>query len=192
MPTDQLPDFVKSFVGKELHLTETSTWGPAAADGSRRGRLVVTRRRRARSRSTPASPLAPPGPGSREVVEGELTAKVPLLGGKIEQAAAPGDRGGHQRRAQRRRRPGWPAERRTRASRHATAGTATARRTGRSPSRAGRQPTVRGRLPGTLRSSLRSMLTRRSSAHHSGADSLARSAPRCARCSRAGRQPMCG
>ena len=33
MPTDQLPDFVKSFVGKELHLTETSTWGAATADG---------------------------------------------------------------------------------------------------------------------------------------------------------------
>ena len=31
----------------------------------------------------------PSGSGSREVVEGELTAKVPLLGGKIEQASAP-------------------------------------------------------------------------------------------------------
>jgi hypothetical protein len=88
MPTGQLPDFVKGFVGKELHLTETSTWGPAAADGSRRGRLVV---------SVSAAPitldaslsLVPSGPGSREVIEGDLTAKVPLLGGKIEQAAAP-------------------------------------------------------------------------------------------------------
>ena len=42
MPTDKLPDFVKSFVGKELHLTETSDWGPAAVDGSRKGRLTVT------------------------------------------------------------------------------------------------------------------------------------------------------
>jgi hypothetical protein len=88
MPTDRLPDFVKSFVGKELELTETSTWGPAAADGSRQGRLTV---------AVGGAPIAldaslslePVSQGSREVVEGELKAKVPLLGGRIEQAAAP-------------------------------------------------------------------------------------------------------
>jgi Protein of unknown function (DUF2505) len=88
MPTDQLPDFVKSFVGKELHLTETSTWGAAAADGSRRGRLIVTVGGAPITLDASLT-LTPLGEGSRELVEGELKAKVPLLGGKIEQAAAP-------------------------------------------------------------------------------------------------------
>ncbi|HVG88971.1 MAG TPA: DUF2505 domain-containing protein [Gaiellales bacterium] len=88
MPTDKLPDFVKSFVGKELHLTETSDWGPAAADGSRRGRLTVTVGGAPITLDATLS-LAPSGQGTRELVEGDLTAKVPLLGGKIEQAAAP-------------------------------------------------------------------------------------------------------
>ena len=88
MPTDKLPDFVKSFVGKELHLTETSDWGPAAADGSRKGRLTVTVGGAPITLDATLS-LAPSGQGSRELVEGDLTAKVPLLGGKIEQAAAP-------------------------------------------------------------------------------------------------------
>ena len=88
MPTDGFPDFVKSMVGATLAVTETQDWGPPDPDGSRQGTITV---------DLGGAPLdlvgvlslAPAGEGSLESIDANLKAKIPLIGGKIEKAAAP-------------------------------------------------------------------------------------------------------
>jgi hypothetical protein len=88
LPTDDLPSFVRSIVGDTLTVTETQEWGPPGTDGTRSGRLTV---------NIVGAPidlagtllLAPGGQGSVETVEGDLKARLPLIGDKIEKAAAP-------------------------------------------------------------------------------------------------------
>ena len=88
MPTDEFPDFVKGMVGDRLPVTETHEWGPAAGDGSRRGTITVA------VGSLPVGlhgtlALGPGGEGTTQAVDGELKARIPLIGGKVEKAAAP-------------------------------------------------------------------------------------------------------
>ena len=88
MPTDGFPDFVKSMVGATLAVTETQVWGPPSHDGGREGSIKVD------LGSAPLDlvgvlSLAPAGQGSLESVDANLKAKIPLIGGKIEKAAAP-------------------------------------------------------------------------------------------------------
>lgn len=88
MPTQQFPEFIRGLVGETIIVTETTHWGPAATDGSRTGTLTV---------DLGAAPvnvaadlvLRPEGDGSVETVDGELKARIPLIGGKIEKAAQP-------------------------------------------------------------------------------------------------------
>ncbi|HEX5523727.1 MAG TPA: DUF2505 domain-containing protein [Pedococcus sp.] len=88
LPSHGLPEFARSLVGPTLKVVETQDWGPASADGSREGTVdmeVV---------GAPMSlkgtiRLEPGGPGTLEHIDAELKAKVPLMGGKIEKAAAP-------------------------------------------------------------------------------------------------------
>lgn len=88
LPSDRFPHFVKSMVGDTLNVTETQDWGPAGADGTRHGTLTV---------DIAGAPvhlhgtlsLAPGGPGCVETIEGDLKARIPFLGGKVEEAAAP-------------------------------------------------------------------------------------------------------
>ena len=88
LPSDGLPDFAKSMVGETLKVTETQDWGPASADGSRRGTVEM---------AVAGAPIAlngtlaiaPGGPGAVEKLDAELKARIPLIGGKIEKAAAP-------------------------------------------------------------------------------------------------------
>ncbi|HET7399987.1 MAG TPA: DUF2505 domain-containing protein [Intrasporangium sp.] len=88
LPTQGLPDFAKSLVGSTLAITETYRWGGAGADGSRDGDLTVeVAGAPIAMRATVR--LAPSGTGSSLTVDGELKASIPLLGGKIEKAAAP-------------------------------------------------------------------------------------------------------
>lgn len=88
MPTGGFPDFVKSFVGDTLALTETQDWGPRDADGGRQGRLTVALAG-APVDLTGTLSLAPAGQGCVESVDSDLRARMPLIGGKIEKAAAP-------------------------------------------------------------------------------------------------------
>lgn len=72
----------------EITLVQEQRWEPVGADGTARGTVTVE------VKSVPVSfrgdlVLAPAGEGSTETLEGELTAKIPLVGGKIEKAAAP-------------------------------------------------------------------------------------------------------
>jgi Protein of unknown function (DUF2505) len=88
LPTDNLPSYVRSIVGDTLTVTETQDWGPPAADGTRSGRLTVDIAGAPIDLAGTLS-LAPGGQGSLETVEGDLKARIPLIGDKLEKAAAP-------------------------------------------------------------------------------------------------------
>lgn len=88
MPSDSFPAFVKGMVGETLGVTETQDWGPLGADGVRHGRLTV------KIAGAPVAlagtlSLALGGEGCVERIEGDLKASIPVLGSKIEHAAAP-------------------------------------------------------------------------------------------------------
>ncbi|MFC7376295.1 DUF2505 domain-containing protein [Brachybacterium sp. GCM10030267] len=89
MPTDRVPDVVRPFVGSSVTIHEVQTWSAPEADGSRSGttKLEVAGTpagMTASLRLTPAGEQA-----SGVVIDGELTAKIPLLGSRLEKAAAP-------------------------------------------------------------------------------------------------------
>jgi hypothetical protein len=88
MPTDQVPDFVRTFVGQTLTVVQVDDWQPAAADGSREGTTVVEIKG-APVRLAAAMTLRPDGDGSRETIDGDVKASVPLIGGRIEKAVEP-------------------------------------------------------------------------------------------------------
>ncbi|MEP6852441.1 MAG: DUF2505 domain-containing protein [bacterium] len=88
MPTDQFPDFVKSFVGGSLTLLQVDDWAPPAADGSRSGLTSLT---------VPGTPLSMTGTarlasadgGAVTTLDADIKAAVPFVGGRIEKAAGP-------------------------------------------------------------------------------------------------------
>jgi hypothetical protein len=88
LPTDDFPDFVRSFVGSSIRLHETQRWQAPAADGSRSGSIEVELHG-APVRFTGSVALTTDGSGTYWPVEGELKASLPFLGGKIEKAAEP-------------------------------------------------------------------------------------------------------
>ena len=88
LPTDQFPDFVRTFVGDTVHVVRVDTWGAAEADGSRAGTVVVEIKG-APVRLDGTLLLRPDGAATVEDVQGDLKASVPLLGGRIEKAVEP-------------------------------------------------------------------------------------------------------
>jgi uncharacterized protein YndB with AHSA1/START domain len=88
MPTDQVPDLVRNLVGQTLTVVQTEDWSAAAADGTRTGTVTVDVQG-APVRLTGTLRLAPDGAGTRQSVDADLKAKVPLIGGRIEKAAEP-------------------------------------------------------------------------------------------------------
>ena len=88
LPTDGFPDFVKNMVGDTLVVTETQDWGPPGTEGSRQGSLNVEIAGAPVELAGTLS-LAPGGQGTVETVEGDLKARVRLLGSMVENAAAP-------------------------------------------------------------------------------------------------------
>lgn len=88
MPTDRVPDIVRPFVGSSVTIREEQAWSAAAADGSRTGTMTLD------VVGTPAGMtaalrLSPIEQGSRVEIDGDLVAKVPLLGARLEKAAMP-------------------------------------------------------------------------------------------------------
>ena len=88
MPTDQVPDFVRTFVGQTLTVVQVDDWQTAAADGSREGTVVVEIKS-APVRLAGSMTLRPDGGGTRQTIDGDLKASVPLVGGRIEKAVEP-------------------------------------------------------------------------------------------------------
>jgi hypothetical protein len=83
----EVPSYAKPLVGDQVRLTETRTFGPAEADGSRDGTLGVS------FGSAPVSitgtlRLQPGGLGTEVLVELSVKASVPFVGGKVEKFCA--------------------------------------------------------------------------------------------------------
>jgi hypothetical protein len=94
MPTDQVPDFVRTFVGSALDVVQVDDWGPAGPDGARDGTAVVEIQgapvRFAGSLTLrPAGGGGAGGAGTLETIDGDVKASVPLVGGRIEKALEP-------------------------------------------------------------------------------------------------------
>jgi len=88
MPTDQVPDFVRTFVGQTLTVVQVDDWQGPAADGSRDGTVVVEIKG-APVRLAGSMTLRADGTGTRQTIDGDLKASVPLVGGRIEKAIEP-------------------------------------------------------------------------------------------------------
>jgi hypothetical protein len=88
LSTDIVPDSFRSMVGQQITIVQTERWGPARADGSRTGTLEVEVGA-APVKLTAALTLAATSTGTTQSVDGELKARVPLLGGKIERSVEP-------------------------------------------------------------------------------------------------------
>jgi hypothetical protein len=89
MPTDQVPDFVRTFVGQTLVVTEVQDWAAADVDGVREATLVLEIKG-APVRMTGTLTLRPDDDGGTvETVDCDLKASVPFVGGKIERAVEP-------------------------------------------------------------------------------------------------------
>jgi hypothetical protein len=87
LPSDGLPDVARSFVGDHLTVIEVQDWSGPAADGSRESALDI------HVKGAPLTikgtlRLEPSGSGTAEVLDAELKANVPLIGGRLEKAAA--------------------------------------------------------------------------------------------------------
>ncbi|MBD0292588.1 MAG: DUF2505 domain-containing protein, partial [Jiangellaceae bacterium] len=84
MPPD-VPDFVRRFVGETIDLEQIDVWQPAAADGSRAGsiRIAISG---APVHLTGAMTLAPDGAKTTVVVDAQIRASIPFLGGRVEEA----------------------------------------------------------------------------------------------------------
>ena len=83
----ELPSYAKAVVGDSLKLTETRTFGAAAADGSRTGTAEVTFDG-APVRITGTLRLAAAGAGTELALDAQVSAGIPFVGGKIERFAA--------------------------------------------------------------------------------------------------------
>jgi len=88
VPTDGFPEFAKSMIGSKIVVTETIILSRASVDGSRSGTVTIGIGD-ARVAMTGTIGLGPTATGTKVMIDGELKAKVPLFGGRIEKAAAP-------------------------------------------------------------------------------------------------------
>lgn len=88
MPTDEVPEFIRTFVGRTLVVAEIQDWTGPDADGARDGTLVLEITG-APVRMTGSLRLVAEGPGTVEVIDCDLKAAVPLVGGKIERSVEP-------------------------------------------------------------------------------------------------------
>lgn len=89
LPTVGFPSLVRKLVPAGVTSTETVTWGPLEADGTRTGQLHVNfhgapARMHGTIRVVPTSETA-----SEVRVDADFTALVPVVGRKVEQLAAP-------------------------------------------------------------------------------------------------------
>ncbi len=88
MPTDGFPEFARSMVGRSIDIVETIVYGPPGPHGTRIGEMSIT---------MGTAPIAlkgdirimPADDGTEVVIEGNLKASIPFVGGKVESAAAP-------------------------------------------------------------------------------------------------------
>jgi hypothetical protein len=83
----EVPDFVKSFVGKTLTIVQSETWGPPGPDGSRTADLVISIQGQPATMKGSVT-IRPVDGGVREQIAGELVVSVPFFGKRIEPEVA--------------------------------------------------------------------------------------------------------
>jgi hypothetical protein len=89
LPTVGFPGLVRKFVPSGVTSTETITWGPLGADGTRTGVLHVDFHG-APARMNGTIRVVPTSATASEVrVDADFTAPIPVVGRKVEQLAAP-------------------------------------------------------------------------------------------------------
>lgn len=88
LPTDGFPDIARRFVGSSVDVRQVDQWAAPDADGTRSGSITVEIVG-APLRLTGTMTLTPDGDGTRQSIDGDLRAGVPLIGGKLERAAEP-------------------------------------------------------------------------------------------------------
>lgn len=90
MPTDQLPDFARPFVGKTVLIVEVDDWQPPDPDGAREGSVVVEiKGAPVRFAGSLALRAVSGDAGTLEAIDGDIKASIPLVGGKMERALEP-------------------------------------------------------------------------------------------------------
>ena len=89
LPTDRVPSQFRSLVGPRLAVVQTETWGPAGPTGERTGTLTVEVAHAPLKAAGSLRLLASAGGGTDELVDGELTASIPIVGGRVERALEP-------------------------------------------------------------------------------------------------------
>ncbi|MGH3471966.1 MAG: DUF2505 domain-containing protein [Nocardioidaceae bacterium] len=82
MPAE-VPDFIKKFVGDNITIVQTETWGRADSDGQRVADLLLEVDGQP-VRMAGTIRLERAGPGAREVIRGDLRVSLPLIGRRIE------------------------------------------------------------------------------------------------------------
>lgn len=89
LPAAMIPDAMRKLVGDTVEVDEVIEWGPAEPDGTRTGELRLdVAKAPVRGRGTIR--LDGQGDGTtRQTVTLDIKASVPMLGRKIEEAAAP-------------------------------------------------------------------------------------------------------
>ncbi|MGH3370402.1 MAG: DUF2505 domain-containing protein [Nocardioidaceae bacterium] len=83
MPSDNVPDIARKFVGQTLTVVQTETWHPAAADGSRRAEV------KGEISGTPVTlkgtaQIIPKGAQTVQAIDLDVKVAVPLIGKKME------------------------------------------------------------------------------------------------------------
>jgi uncharacterized protein YndB with AHSA1/START domain len=83
MPSDDVPDIARKFVGQTLTVVQTETWHPAKADGSREADV------RGEISNTPVTlkgtaQITTAGASTVQSIELDVKVAVPLIGKKIE------------------------------------------------------------------------------------------------------------
>jgi hypothetical protein len=83
-----MPDLARKFVGESLKVTQLESWSAPAADGSRQSDISL------KVAGAPldvkaVQRLVADGGSTRIELEGTVSSSVPLLGGKIADAAEP-------------------------------------------------------------------------------------------------------
>ena len=86
--TGSVPEAARGLVGSSVVVEQVEQWSAPASDGGRNGTAVLT------VRGVPVTfegtmTLRPSAGGCTHVLDGQLRAKVPLVGGSIEKALAP-------------------------------------------------------------------------------------------------------
>jgi hypothetical protein len=91
MPTEQVPDYARAFIGGTLLIVQVDDWAAPGPDGVREGTVVVEIKGAPIrfAGSLRLGPAGVDGTGTLEAIDGDIKASVPLIGGRMERALEP-------------------------------------------------------------------------------------------------------